>query len=116
MKIYVDENIAQQIVTRLRAEGYSVEYVTRQVDDRLILEEAYTQQALLIPSDKDFERLVLNEHRPTFGVVLLRISRSMPITDRAKILVNVLRHRRKELEGAFTTLTEAIIDIRRPLL
>ena len=116
MRIYVDENIAQQIVARLRAEGYSVEYVTRQVDDRLILEEAHTQQALLITSDKDFERLVLNEHRPTFGVLLLRISRNIPVTDRANILVNVLRHRQKELEGAFTTLTEAIIDIRHPLL
>jgi hypothetical protein len=26
----------------------------------------------------------------------------------------VLRHRQNELQGAFTTLTEAVIDIRRP--
>ncbi len=116
MKIYVDENIAQQIVVRLRAEGHSVTYVTRQVDDRIILEDAFSQQALLIRYDKNFERLVLHERKPTSGVLLLRISRAIPIIDRANILANVLRHRQKELEGAFTTLTEAIIDIRRPLL
>lgn len=115
MKIFVDENIPQQIVALLRAEGHKVEYVTRQIDDRVILENAYIQQALLITSDKDFERLVLDERRPTAGVLLLRVSRAIPIKDRAKILTSVLRHRQNELEGTFTTLTEAIIDVRRPL-
>ncbi len=116
MKIYVDENIAQQVVVRLRAAGHFVEYVTRQVDDIIILENAFSQQALLITYDKDFERLVLHEQKPTAGVLLLRISRAIPIEDRAQILVNVLKFRQKELEGAFTTLTEAVIDIRHPLL
>ena len=116
MNIFVDENIPQQIVTLLRAEGHKVEYVTRQVEDRTILQNAYKQQALLITSDKDFERLVLDERRPTAGVLLIRISRTIPIKDRAKILADVLRHRQNELQGTFTTLTEAIIDIRRPLL
>ena len=115
MNIFLDENVPQQIVTLLLTEGYQVEYVMRQVEDRIILEDAYKRQALLITSDKDFERLVLDERRPTAGVLLLRISRTIPIRDRAKILVNVLRHRQIELQGAFTTLTEAIIDIRRPL-
>ena len=114
MNIFVDENIPQQIVVQLRAGGHQVEYVTRQVEDRIILEDAYKKQALLITSDKDFRRLVLDERRPTYGVLLLQISRTIPIRDRARILVDVLRHRQKELQGAFTTLTEAIIDIRHP--
>jgi len=116
MKIFVDENIPQQIVVRLRAEGHSVVYITRQIDDRIILENAYLQQALLITYDKDFERLVLNEHRPTAGVLLIRISRVIPAKDRAQILVGVLRHRQREIQGNLTTLTEAIIDIRHPLV
>ncbi|MHB8596159.1 MAG: DUF5615 family PIN-like protein [Ktedonobacteraceae bacterium] len=116
MRICVDENVPQQIVTQLRTVGHQVEYVMRHVEDRLILEETYKQQALLVTSDKDFERLVLDEHRPTAGVLILRISRTIPIEDRAKILVNVLRHRQFELQGALAILTEAIIDIRRPLL
>lgn len=115
MNLFVDENIPQQVVAQLRAGGHRVEYVMRQVEDRIILEEAYKQQALLITSDKDFERLVLNERRPTAGVLILRISRAIPIGDRAKILVNVLRHRQIELQGALTILTESMIDIRRPL-
>ena len=115
MNIFVDENVPLQIVALLRAEGYQVEYVMRQVEDRIILENAYKQRALLITSDKDFERLVLDERKPTAGILLLRVSRTIPIRDRAKILVNVLKHRKNELQGAFTTITEAIIDIRRPL-
>jgi predicted nuclease of predicted toxin-antitoxin system len=116
MKLLVDENIPLPIVTRLRSEGYEVEYVQRQVNDRIILEDAYWQNALLITLDKDFERLVLDEHRPTAGVLRIRIRSSIPIADRAQILVNVLRHRSKELWGTFTTLTETIVDIRRPIL
>ena len=114
MKIYVDENVPQKIVTRLREEGHRVEYVTRSVEDRDILETAYQQKALLITSDKDFERLVLDESRPTAGVVLLRIAKRIPIEDRAQIVVNMLRKYEDKLEGTCTVLTESVIDIYRP--
>ncbi len=45
--------------------SHLVEYVTRKVKDRFILEDAYVKQALLITHDRDFERLVFSEHRPT---------------------------------------------------
>ena len=116
MKIYVDENVPQKITTRLREEGYQVEYFTRSVEDRALLEIAYTQKALLITSDKDFERLVLDERRPTTGVLFLRIATRIPIEHRAQIIVNMLRKYKDKLEGTFTSVTESAIDIRRPLL
>lgn len=115
MIIYVDENVPLKITIRLRAEGYQVEYVTRRVEDRDILETAYKLNALLITSDKDFERLVLDEHRPTAGVILLRIATRIPIEHRAQIIVNMLRKYQEKLREAFTILTETVIDIRRPL-
>ncbi len=115
MIIYVDENVPLKITTRLREEGYKVEYVTRSVEDRDILETARKQKALLITSDKDFERLVLDERIPTAGVILLRIATRIPVEHRAQIVVNVLRKYRGKLEGTLTKLTEAAIDIRRPL-
>ncbi len=115
MIIYVDENVPQKITARLKAEGYQVEYVTRRIEDKDILEAAYKQQALLITSDKDFERLVLDERRPTAGVILLRIATWIPIEHRAQIVVNALRKYQEKLQGTFTTLTEAAVDIRRPL-
>jgi predicted nuclease of predicted toxin-antitoxin system len=115
MTIYVDENVPLKITRRLRAEGYQVEYVTRRIEDRDILETAYNQKALLITSDKDFERLVLDEKRPTSGVILLRITTRIPIEHRAQIVVNMLRKYQEKLQGAFTTLTETAVDIRHPL-
>ncbi|MGH2478730.1 MAG: DUF5615 family PIN-like protein [Ktedonobacteraceae bacterium] len=91
MKIYIDENVPLKIVTRIRAEGYAVEYVTRSIPDRDILVQAFKENALLITSDKDFERLVLDEGQPTAGVIILRISSRVPIEDRAHIVVNMLR-------------------------
>ena len=115
MIIYVDENVPLKIATRLREEGYQVEYVSRSVEDREILEIARKQKALLITSDKDFERLVLDERRPTAGVILLRIATRIPMEHRARIVVNMLRKHQDKLEGTLTILSEAAIDIRRPI-
>ena len=116
MKIYVDENVTQKITTRLKEEGYKVEYVARSVEDRTLLEIAHKQKALLNTSDKDFERLVLDERRPTAGVIFLRIATRIPIEHRAQIVVNMLRKYKDKLEGIFTSVTESAIAIRRPLL
>ena len=114
MKIFVDANIPQKIASRLREDGYSVEYVDRNAEDTAIIEAAYRNKALLITQDKDFERLVLDELRPTSGVILLRISKRVPIEHRAQILVNMLRKHKDKLQGTCTSLTETYIDIRRP--
>ncbi len=115
MIIYVDENVPLKITRRLRLEGYQVEYVTRTVKDREILEEACLKNALLITSDKDFERIVLGELKPTAGVVLLRISTRVPIEHRAEIVANVIRKYEPQLRSNFTTVTESAIEIRKPL-
>lgn len=116
MIIYVDENVPLKITVRLREEGYKVEYVTRSIEDKELLEIACKQKALLITSDKDFERLVLDERRPTAGVILLRISTRIPVEHRAQIVVNMLRKYKDKLKGNFTILSEAAIDIRRPIM
>lgn len=115
MKIYVDENVPQKIVSCIRAEGYVVEYVVRSIQDREILESACKENALLITLDKDFERLVLDEGRPTAGVVILRISTRIPIEHRAQIVVNMLRRYKDKLQGACCFLSETVLEVRRPL-
>jgi len=40
MKILVDENVPQKITRRLREAGHEVEYVTRSIEDKQILEIA----------------------------------------------------------------------------
>ncbi len=44
MIIYVDENVPLKITRRLKAEGYQVEYVTRRVEDRDILETGFGRE------------------------------------------------------------------------
>lgn len=114
MRIYIDENVPLKIVTRIRAEGYVVEYVTRTTPDQDILANALKEDALSITSDKDFERLVLDEGKPTAGVVILRISSRVPIEDRAQIVVNMLRRYKDKLRGACGFLSETLLDVRRP--
>jgi predicted nuclease of predicted toxin-antitoxin system len=116
MTIYVDENVPLKITQRLRAEGYKVEYVMRRLGDKEILEAAYQQNALLITSDKDFERMVMHEHRLTAGVILLRISTRIPIESRAQIVANALRRYKDNLQGTFTIITEGAVEIRHPLV
>ena len=113
MNIFVDANIPQKIASRLREEGHSVQYVDRNAEDTAIIEAAYQNKALLNTQDKDFERLVLDELRPTSGVILLRISKRIPIEHRAQILVNMLRKHKDKLQGTCASLTETYIDIRR---
>lgn len=115
MKIYIDENVPLKIVTRMRVEGYIVDYVTRSVPDYEILESASKEGALLITWDKDFERLVLREGKPTAGVIILGISKRVPFEDQAAIVLNVLRRYKGKLHGTCCFLSESSLDVRRPL-
>jgi predicted nuclease of predicted toxin-antitoxin system len=116
MKLLADTNVPQPITARLRAEGHEISYIQRTAPDHILLEDAYRQDILIITLDKDFQRLVLDEKRPTAGVLHLRIRPSIPVADWANIIVNLLSHREQELRGAYTILTESIVEIRRPIL
>lgn len=58
---------------------------------------------------------MLDEGRPTAGVVILRISARIPIEDRAQIVVNMLRRYKDKLQGACCFLSETALDVRRSL-
>ncbi len=115
MKIYADENVPLQMVSRLRADGHTVEYITLDVQDQDILASAFSENALLITSDEAFERLVLDEGKPTAGVIILRLSTLTPAEERARIAVNALRKYGNNLRGACGLLSETELDVRRPV-
>lgn len=64
MNIVVDENIATQIVKRLREDGHNVRYTLQGqgIADNVVLDTANKEQALLLTDDKDFGELVIR-HR-----------------------------------------------------
>ena len=116
MNILADENVAQPIVLRLRAEGHRVEYVLeeqRGSHDDAILGAARQAGIVLLTDDKDFGELVYRHHLQTFGVVLIRLS-SLSNDARAELLARVIREHELELLHAFTVVTPGAIRIRRP--
>ena len=70
MRVLADENIAEQVIVRLRAAGYDVRWA-RETDrgeaDPTLLDLATQERRTLITYDKDFGDLVHQSHiqRPT---------------------------------------------------
>lgn len=84
MRILADENVEQQIVERLRADGHVVEYVveepsTRGSSDIPILRRAARDNILLVTGDLDFGGYIYrdNEAAPDAGVVQYRLDPAM---------------------------------------
>lgn len=113
--LYADENIPLKIVQRLCSEGYAVTYVPRSLPDREILAKALAENALILTYDSDFSSMVLDEGRPTAGIIVIRISFRVPVEDEAQIIVEMLRRYSDKLFGACCFLSETVADIRHPL-
>ena len=64
MNIVVDENIAIQVVERLRRDGHFVQYTMQNmgISDDIVLSAANQKKALLVTDDKDFGELVIRHN------------------------------------------------------
>lgn len=114
MKLLADENMARQIVDRLRQEGHAVTFVAEAAsgsDDKDVLSLAHQQGAILLTDDKDFGDLVVLQRRPSAGVILIRLE-GMPPAERAELVAGVIRTRAGELPGAFTVIKRQTVRIR----
>ena len=84
MRVLADENMAEQVVVRLRTAGCDVRWA-RETDrgeaDPDLLELATREERTLITYDKDFGDLVHRNRIPApCGVILFRIHPSVPDT------------------------------------
>jgi predicted nuclease of predicted toxin-antitoxin system len=60
VRFFCDEGVDRQIVDRLRADGFAVDYVAEispSIQDEMVLEQANARGALLVTVDKDFGEL-----------------------------------------------------------
>ncbi len=82
MRILADENIAEQVVVRLRGADHDVRWVKetdRGEADPNLLELATREGRTLITYDKDFGDLVHRDRVPApYGVILFRIHSDVP--------------------------------------
>jgi len=76
MRFLVDECAGPRVATWLRGnshEVFSVYDEARGMTDDDVLAKAYSEQWILITTDKDFGEKVYREGRPHHGVVFLRL-------------------------------------------
>ena len=113
MNIIADENIAVQVVERLRENGHNVRYTMQGmgIADSIVLELANQQKTLVITDDKDFGELVIRHRQQTSGVMLIRFP-GLPPLQKAEIVVHVIEQYGDQLINAMCVVTPQKVRIR----
>jgi predicted nuclease of predicted toxin-antitoxin system len=114
VNILADENIAQTIVSLLRAEGHQVRHISEiaaSSPDIDVLAIANQYEALLLTEDKDFGELVIRHRSEATGVLLVRLEGFTPL-ERAVVISRVVREHGENLLGAFTVIKPRLVRIR----
>ncbi len=113
MNIIADENIAVQVVERLRENGHNVRYTMQGmgITDSIVLELANQQKTLVITDDKDFGELVIRHRQQTSGVMLIRLP-GLPPLQKAEIVAHVIEQYGDQLINAMCVVTPQKVRIR----
>ena len=117
MKFLADENVARELVVSLRQEGHEVTYIVdlnRGVMDDELLQQARSEEAILITADHDFGEMVFRYGQTSCGVILLRLF-GLSQAAKTKIVIEVIKQYGHELPGNFTVILPGMIRIRKPL-
>lgn len=113
--ILADENIDHSLIAALRAAGYSVESVYeahRSITDEAVISLSRNPLRLILTEDKDFGEWVFAHGIRDISVIFLRYH----FRDTAELiatLLELLRTRLPDLQGAFTTVGVHKIRIRK---
>ena len=93
MRFLADENISRLVVERLRAAGFDVSSVreTRPgASDKDVLDEAGSDDRVLITEDRDFGELVVRQRLKVRGMILLELDRAPSATE-AELVAEIVR-------------------------
>ncbi len=112
--ILVDESVDYRIVKFLRKKEFHVisileEY--RSVSDKIVLDIARENDAILLTEDKDFGEWIFAYHEKGVGVILLRY-KPVALKPIIKSLFSVLQSYGDSLARKFTVITVKKIRIR----
>ena len=116
MKIVADENVDQQIVDRLRADGHEVLFVAELdpgIDDEAVLLRSRQTNAILLTADKDFGELVFRLRLVHAGILLIRLAGIEPDV-KATLVATILKRHGEELGAGFAVLSERSFRLRKP--
>ena len=118
MQFLADENFPIDSISLLVEHGFSVRKAgllfTGQTDV-FLLQEAVSQQEIILTFDKDFGELIFKSLiKGCMGIVLYRLQKFLSSTP-GKILLNLLQKDSITLQGNFTVIDEDKIK-QKPLL
>jgi predicted nuclease of predicted toxin-antitoxin system len=116
MKFVVDECTGPTVAAWLGQQGHdvvSIYDVARGAEDDDVLHRAFTDERILITSDKDFGELISREKRPHHGVVLLRLVNPSP-TRQIQALDELIKNHAGSLPDHFVVVTDAGVRIVTP--
>ena len=114
MRFLADENVSRLVVERLRAAGFDVASVqeTRPgASDKDVLDEASSDDRVLLTEDRDFGELVVRQRLKVRGVVLLELHR-LPGAAAAEFVAEIVRIHASKLAGNLLVVEPARIRVR----
>jgi predicted nuclease of predicted toxin-antitoxin system len=114
VNLLIDENIARPIVDRLRLDGHALTLVVDVAlgqPDTAVLALGHQLGALVVTEDTDFGELVMRQHLPSAGVILLRLS-GLARGAQPDYVAQMLIVHAASLAGHLTVIMPASVRIR----
>jgi predicted nuclease of predicted toxin-antitoxin system len=114
VNLLVDENVSRRIVERLQRDGHTL-VLARDVafgrQDQDILELARQRNWVVLTEDTDFGDLVMRQHLPSAGIILLRLS-GIARAAQPDFTAQAIATHAAALPGAFTVISPTGVRIR----
>jgi len=118
IQILTDENISPKVVKCLRDQGLDVLDVKEErwygKEDQEILDMALRGHRFVLTHDSDFGTMAINEGRPFYGILYLRLNDLKP-EQVARVCRQLFRQDLDILPGAILVIEETRIRIRHPV-
>ena len=117
MKIVADENIDSEIVSRLRADGHEVIYVSEEspgIDDQSVLSRSVQTDGVLLTADKDFGDIVFRLRQVHAGVLLVRLG-GIGADRKAALVSAAFNDHGNELSSGFAVLSDRSLRFRNTI-
>lgn len=116
LALLCNENVPRLLIQALRDRGHDVRWVleeSRGVADPVVLEEAISQQRVLLTFDKDFGELVFQRGKgATCGIILVRVLGTKSQTELVQIVLPVLEAYETSWSGHFSVIQRRRVRVK----
>ncbi len=118
MKFLADESVDIPVYFYLKEKGYVIDHISflnKGIEDTEVLRLAFVKRRILITVDKDFGDLAFHAKRPSYGIILYRLS-GLNNLEKSRVIESVINEQSSKLPGNFTVITKKQVRIRKLIL